>query len=315
MSSVGLIINSKSNRSADILDDILHVAKSAGDVRTCVLDGVTGLDKALIGMNKDRVDTLILAGGDGTMQAAFTDSINNRRFDKSPHYVALPCGMTNVIANDCGLKGSPSTSLDNFLWRRRKGAVQPVRRPIIASKVGNRDNVYGFFLGAAGFHSAVKYSRERVQTKGAKRSLALIASTLGYTMKVALDTNNAVDEIDMEFLEGIPENAPKRADQLLFMATTLNKLGSGIYPFWGEGTGAMATTSIEYPASRILRAAPTIVRSKSKPWFEEYGYRSWRSDQMVLKFRGSFVSDGEIYETGQGEETVLAASHNVNFLN
>lgn len=315
MTSVGLIINGKSNRSAEVIDDILSVAKRFGDVRTDVLDGVTGLGKSLAGMNQSKVDTLILAGGDGTMQAAFTDSINNQRFEKSPHYVALPCGMTNVIANDCGLKGSPASSLDNFLWRRAKGSVQPVRRPLISAAFGERDPVYGFFLGMAGFHSAVKFSRESVQSKGAKRSLALLASTIGYVAKVAMNPNDTIDEVDMEFVEGVPSNVPARAEQMLFMVTTLNKLGAGIFPFWGQGDGAMMTTSVGYPAKRILRAAPTILRAKSKPWFEEYGYRSWRADQMTLKFDGPFVFDGEIFESRRDEPTVFSARHNVNFLN
>ena len=315
MSSVGLIINGRSNRSADIVDDLVQVAKRFGGVRTDVLNGVEGLDQSLIGMNRSNVDTLILAGGDGTMQATFTDSINNQRFEKSPHYVALPCGMTNVIANDCGLKGEPANSLDNFLWRRQRGSVQPLRRPLLSVGLGDRDPVYGFFLGAAAFHSAVKFSRESVQSKGAKRSLALLTSTLGYILKVAVDPNNTVDEIDMEFLEGGAENAPARADQLLFMTTTLTKLGSGIFPFWGDGPGAMTTTSVEYPAKRILRAAPSVLRSKSKPWFEEYGYRSWRSNQMALRFDGPFVFDGEIFEARREEPTLFSTSHNVKFLN
>lgn len=315
MSSVGLIINGKSNRSADVVDDLLHVVKRFGDIRTDVLDGVKGLDKSLIGMSRNNVDTLILAGGDGTMQATFTDSINNRRFERNPHYVALPCGMTNVIANDCGLKGSPASSLDNFLWRRQRGTVQPVRRPLLSVAMGERDPVYGFFLGAAAFHSAVKFSRESIQSKGAKRSLALITSTLGYILKVATDPNGAVEEVDMEFLEGAAKNAPKRSEQLLFMTTTLAKLGSGIFPFWGQGTGAMTTTSIEYPAKRILRAALPVLRSQSKPWFEEYGYRSWRSNQMALRFDGPFVFDGEIFEARRNEQTVFSTSHNAKFLN
>ena len=52
MTSVGLIINGKSNRSAEVIDDILSVAKRFGDVRTDVLDGVTGLGKSLAGMNQ-----------------------------------------------------------------------------------------------------------------------------------------------------------------------------------------------------------------------------------------------------------------------
>ncbi len=315
MTAVGLIINERSNRSAGLIDGLLNVARRFDSVRTDVLDGVHGLEKALIAMNDRKVDTLIVAGGDGTLQATFTDTINNRRFDHSPNYVALPCGMTNVIANDCGLKGSPVESLDNFLWRRQKGDVSPVNRPLLSVRSGEQDPIYGFFLGAGAFHSAVQFSRSDIQSKGAKRSLALVISVLSYIVKVATDPNNTFDPVDLEFIEGAPDSSSAETLRALFMATTLSRLGSGIFPFWGDGAGAMATTTIDYPIRRILRAAPAVLRGKRLPWFADNGYRSWRSDQMAMQFDGPFVFDGEIFQADKTRPTIFETSHNVNFLN
>jgi len=315
MSTVGLIINEKSNRSPSVMDDLLYVARRFRKVRTEVLAGVDGLDRALIGMNDNHVDTLILAGGDGTMQATFTDTINNRRFDCSPRYVALPCGMTNVIANDCGLKGSPASSLDNFLWRREKGNVVPLRRPLLSVRQDEEDPVYGFFLGAGGFHSAVKFSRSRIQTKGASRTLGLVLSAFGYVLKVAFDPNQTLDTVDIEFLEEPPAETAQSAMRTLFMMTTLTKLAAGIFPFWGEGDGAMATTVIDYPVRRLLRATQGVMYGKRQPWFEEFGYHSWRGNQLATRLEGPFVFDGEIYKANKGQQTVFETSHNVDFLN
>lgn len=315
MSTVGLIINGKSNRSPSVIDDLLYVVRRFDSVRTEVLDGVQGLDRALIGMNDNHVDTLILAGGDGTIQATFTDTINNRRFDRSPHYVALPCGMTNVIANDCGLKGSPASSLDNFLWRRENGNVMPLRRPLLSVRADSQKPVYGFFLGAGAFLSAVKFSRSAVQTKGVDRSFGLLVSILGYIAKVAVDPNRNFETVELEFLDNALPEGDLSATRSLFMTTTLTKLGIGVFPFWGEGPGAMATTTIDYPVRRMLRATPSVLRGKVKPWFEEYGYRSWRSDQMIMRLEGPYVFDGEMYEANRRHQTVFETSHNVDFLN
>lgn len=315
MSSVGLIINERSNRSASVIDDLLYVARRFSSVRTEVLDGIKGLDRALVGMDRKHVDTLVLAGGDGTMQATFTDAINNRRFSKTPHFVALPCGMTNVIANDCGLRGEPAPSLENFLWRREKGSVKPLRRPLLSVTMGERAPIYGFFFGAGAFHGAVNYSRSKIQSKGVRRSLALTLSVLAYITKVALEKAASTEEIELEFLEGGAPGAPEEASLALFMATTLTKLGSGIYPFWGKGAGAMAATSIDSPARRLFRAAPAVLRSRSRPWFEDYGYRSWRSDQMVTRFSGPFVFDGEFFNAGERENVEFGTSHMADFLN
>lgn len=314
MSAVGLIINERSDRSASVIDDILNVTKRFGSVRTEVLDGINGLDRALIGMSQNNVETLIVGGGDGTIQATFTDSINNARFDRAPHYVALPCGMTNVIANDCGLKGAPAETLDNFLWRRERGSVKTVSRPLIKLMVGEKDPVFGFFFGAGAFHSAVEFSRDKIQARGAKRSFALLASIMSYTWKIATDAGNTVEDLPLDIAGANVPLPAQNANQLLFMATTLKQLGSGIYPFWGEGNGPLAVTTIKQPGRRLLRAAPFVLRAKSRAWFQDYGYDSWHDQELTAHFEGPFVFDGEIFEAKRGQATVFDCSHSANFL-
>lgn len=279
-----------------------------------VLDGIKGLDKALIEMNRGGVETLVLAGGDGTMQATFTDTINNDRFNRAPRYVALPCGMTNVIATDCGLPGSPASSLDSFLWRHDKGSVKTLQRPLLSARNGTKDPVHGFFIGGGAFYSAVKFSRESVQSMGAKRKTALALSVGSFVLKTALDQKNSVDDIEIEYLNNSENVSGATPSQLVFMATTLSKLGAGIFPFWGQGEGGMAVTSIDFPAKRILRAAPAMIRAKSRSWFDEYGYRSWRSDQLMMKTDGPFVFDGEFFEPDTSAPTILETSNRAEFL-
>lgn len=314
MSAVGLIINCRSNRSPEVIDDILSVARRFASVSTEVLDGIRGLDRALIGMNRRGVDTLVLAGGDGTLQAAFTDTINNRRFERTPHYVALPCGMTNVIANDCGLKGPPGPSLHQFLKRRAAGDVVPARRALLSVARGGEAPIHGFFLGAGAFHSAVKFSRAEVQSKGAKRSLALALSIGGYMLRYAMNPAVRNDAVRIEFRSGGIEGVARPADYALFLATTLSRLGSGVFPFWGAGPGAIAATAIAHPVRRMLRAAPAVLRSREKPWFRSCGYHSWRTTGLRARFAAPFVFDGEIFEAAAGEDLVFGTSHNVEFL-
>lgn len=315
MAAVGLIINGRSNRSASVLPDVLGVARRFRDVNVEVLDGVLGLDKALIGMNRRGVDTLILGGGDGTIQAAFTDAINNRRFERVPKFVALACGMTNVIAQDCGLAGAPAPSLEQFLKRREAGEAVASRRSLLSVSRGSRDPIHGFFLGAGAFHSAVQFSRDHVQSKGAKRSLALALSVAGYVVKFAFDAKVQKDAVRMTFAGGAP--APLQAgptDLTIFLATTLSKLGTGIYPFWGEGPGAIAATAVASPVRRFLSGAPAVVRGLRKDWFEAEGYRSWRADRIGASFAAPFVFDGEMFEATPGEDIEFGTAHNAEFL-
>lgn len=314
MSGIGLIINDKSNRTPDVLDELLYVARGYSSVCPEVLDGVKGLDRTLKSMGRKDIDTLIVAGGDGTLQATFTDVFNHDRFERSPNYVALPCGMTNVIAYDCGLQGPPADSLDNFLWRRTRDEVQTLERPLLRVTAGERDPTYGFFFGAGAFHSAVAFSRSSIQSTGARRSIALAASVGGYILKRGFSARAVGDEIDVAFGDDRPGSLPPNAVEALFLVTTLTKLGSGIYPFWGKGPGGMAVTAVDAPLRRLFRAAPYVLSARDKPWFEDYGYRSWRTDRLQAAFDGPYVFDGEIFDTQKEHPLRFGATKSVKFL-
>ncbi len=313
MSTASMIINAKSSRNAMLAEDLLHVSKRHQDIRPYVLERIEDLDLALDDIEKADSDTLILAGGDGTMQAAITSSINKRRFHDKPNYVALPCGMTNVIANDCGLHGPPATSLDNFLWRRGRGDVSRVERPLIGMQLSERQApIYGFFLGAGLFHTAVQFSRQNVQTMGAKRSLALGLSIGSFILKCALDNAEGPPPLATQIRNGSGDYHDH--DLSIILMTTLNRLSGSIFPFWGEGPAPMNVTTIDYPRQKLLRAAMPALRGQPKSWFPEAGYHSWKSDELRMRFDGPVVFDGEIFHTAPGEDLILKVSQKAAFL-
>lgn len=315
MSVAGLIINQKSSRSPSVMDDLLYVAKRFSGVRSIVLDGIDGLDRTLADLNRAKIDTLIVAGGDGTLQAAFTESINKRRFEYSPDVVAVPCGMTNVIAADCGLQGSPVGSLDKFLWRRKRGEVQRVTRPLMGVRAGeNGPTIYGFFMGAGAFHSAVRFSRSTIQSKGAKRSLALALSIGGSIAKAVFGKKPKEPPLLADMRSGSTTPYEGQRALTIAMITTLRRLILGIYPFWGAGEDPLAVTTIDFPSRSMLRAAPIVLTGNSAPWFGREGYRSWRTSSMEIRFEGPFVFDGEIYNARPNDRMIIETTHNAGFL-
>ena len=308
-----MIINSRSSRSATLADDLLYVSKRHNDIRPYVLDRIEDLGPALDDIEKGDSNTLILAGGDGTMQAAITSAINRRRFLTQPNYVALPCGMTNVIANDCGLQGPPATSLDNFLWRRDRGEVSRVERPLIGMQLSERqDPIYGFFLGAGLFHTAVQFSRQNVQKIGATRSLAVALSTVGFVLKCAFDNSDGPAPMTADIKDDDGEFT--HHDLSMIAMTTLNRLSAGMFPFWGDGDAPMSVTTVDFPRRKLLQAALPALRGQAKPWFDEAGYHSWKSREMRLRFDGPMVFDGEIFHTAPDEDLILKVSEKAAFL-
>ncbi|NNL89707.1 MAG: hypothetical protein HKP25_11610 [Marinicaulis sp.] len=315
MKPAGLIINALSNRNAKTADGLKQVAARHEGVLIAALEGIEGLGLALDHFSDAGVDTVIIAGGDGTVQAAFTDAINNNRFGNLPKFAVFPCGMTNVIANDCGVKGDPVKSLEEFLARRADGLLREQKRSILSVRRGNAAPIHGFFFGAGAFHSAVLYSRRKIHKTGAKRGLAFVASIASSLWKAVRDPDEIIEPVEVEFIDMDGAPKPKTEKQTVLLATTLKALGSGAYPFWGEGAGELATTAVDYPYKRLLRAMPNLLRGKSAPWFDDYGYRSWRSGKLTVRFSDKFILDGEIFDANGNEDIHLETRHAITFVN
>jgi hypothetical protein len=313
MSTASMIINSKSTRSPLLAEDLLYVSKRHDDIRPYVLDQIEDLDPALDDIERGGSNTLILAGGDGTMQAAITSAINKRRFQNHPNYVALPCGMTNVIANDCGLQGPPATSLDNFLWRRGRGDIKRVERPLIGMQLSERqDPIYGFFIGAGLFHTAVQFSRQKIQKMGAKRSVAVGLSTLGFILQTAFDKSEGGTPLPAKLRDENGELIDR--DLSIILMTTLNSLTANIFPFWGNGSAPMNIMAVDYPRKHLLMAALNVLTGRHPKWLSNAGYHSWKSDELRLRFDGPVVFDGEIFHTNPQEDLILKVSEKAAFL-
>lgn len=313
MSRVGLIINSRSARNRSIADDLLSVARRF-PVIPHVIDGVERLPQALDDIARRRVETLILSGGDGTMQAAITETINHGAFEKAPNYVALAGGMTNVIAADCGLRGGPpALALDKFLWRWRRGEARRLSRPLIGVRLGQDQlPIYGFFIGAGDFHDAVKFTRQKVHKTGATRSLAMAMGIAGF-----LSSRIAGRTPDRPALSLGLRNQDGELEQRelsLMLMTTLSRLSLGVFPFWGDGAGDLSVTTLSHPQRRLWLAALPILLGRSAPWMKKSGYASWRTNELRLRLDAPFVFDGEMVHPNPSEDTIISVSKRAAFL-
>ncbi len=312
-SAIGLIINTRSNRNATTFPQLLDVAKRHNSVRPYVLDGIADLPKAVADMARSGVDTVVLGGGDGTMQATLTETFNTRRFDQDPRFVALPCGMTNVIAADCGLQGSPMASLDNFLWRRSRGEVHSVERSMMAVRLSPKHlPTFGFFLGAGHFYTAVKFSREKVQPTGARRSFALQLSVGAYILNVLLKARHDKAPVTADWHD--ENDQIVRKDHTILMMTTLHRLADGIYPFWGDHSSPLRMTAIDHPPRKMLAATLPVLRGKGSKWLANAGYLSWSEDVVRIKLSDPFVYDGEIFHPHPDEPLTIDTARRACFL-
>jgi hypothetical protein len=98
-----------------------------------------------------QINTLVINGGDGTVQAALTAIFHKNFFETMPVLAVLrSAGTTSMIAGDIGLKGSRESALQRlFSWARTKdGRASVMQRPVLRVQVpSEKEPVYGMFFG------------------------------------------------------------------------------------------------------------------------------------------------------------------------
>ena len=107
--------------------------------------------------------------------------------------------------------------------------------------------------------------------------------------------------------------APDEGARFVFMASTLEKLVLGIWPFWGEGQG-VRYLDVTSPPKRLVAALPAVMRGRPRPWMPAAGYRSGAAPWLDLAIGQPFVIDGEVFEAGPGGTVRLSAGLDLEFL-
>lgn len=315
MSSVGVIVNALSQRNKTELDDLTALMKGWPEAALHVLQGIEGLSEALGSLAKGGCEYLVVAGGDGTVQAVVTELINGAMFEVLPKLVLVPSGMTNVISEDCGLKGVPLEALSDFFLRQEAGFVATVRKPVLTMDLGRgAPPVHGFLLGAGLFYTAVSYSRANVQSRGAEQSSQVAWTLIAFFLRSLLGRlKESEGHLPVTWCDEVDRDS-RAPDLCLFLVSTLSKLNVRLSPFWGTGEGDLKFTTIDYPGRRLWRGLIPAARGRPRKWFAAQGYHSFNKQSVKMKLGGTLVFDGEFFEPDPEVPVTLSAQHHIDFV-
>lgn len=267
------------------------------------------------------VDLVIIDGGDGTVREVLT-ALPGAYGARPPRLAVLASGTTNLIAADVGAGRSDPATVQMLAaigaagppasFIQRRSSLQ------VSWPDGSRDPVHGMFLGAAAFTRATEISVKLVRQGRIDESAGVAA-----TLMSAVAQTFAGPERE-RWLQGEPMTVAHQgatADpgaRFLFLASTLQKLVLGIWPFWGAGidrdAGVVRFLDVAAPPRRLVRALPAILRGRPRPWMEEWGYRSGAVESLDLALSDPFVIDGEVFEAGPGGLIRISAGQDLEFL-
>lgn len=305
----GLLVNPRSGRGSG--KGLALAETLAGDRRVMVrvIEDFTRLREHLREFADAGVSDLFISSGDGTIQAIQTELAEAALFPTLPRLALLPHGTTNMTAADLGFRHRQIAAQADFI---RRGEARDLRRRHTLRVVNPRDGRprHGMFLGTGAVAEATLFCQRAFNDKGVKGNWATFATLAAAVGKSLLTKADPADtsRFDRPFPIAVERAgaAPVSGDQLLFLATTLDKLILGTRPFWGGKSEAIRSTVIPYPVPSVLRwLLPLMYGGENRA--SPKGAVSFSAREISIRSPVSFVIDGEFFEAPRDEPLRIEA--------
>lgn len=295
----------------------------------CALDGADrdlpraapasrpALAAALADFARRGVDLLVVQGGDGTLREVLTALPG--AFARPPEIAVLPAGKTNLLARALGMGGTGRMAGAGALARLREAAAAGrLRRrelPVLQVRragVSDPAPLRGLLFGAGAFTEAKLLAERRLHRSGIHDRLAVALALGGVALGSMRRGASRLEEgVEASLArDGTPGPEGRR---FLLLATSLDRLMLGLWPFADRGEGRVNWLDVAAPPRRLPAALWAARRGWPRPWMEEAGYRSGRATHLAIGLRDPFVLDGELFEPGP-EGVELSASERVAFV-
>lgn len=318
---IGLLNNLRAGRNDAQVASLLRFLGDRRDVIHAETSSADVVPDALADLARQEVDLLLVNGGDGTLQYALTEILGNQAFDgRIPMIAPLRGGRTNMTACDIGCEKDVVRGVAGLLEDIEKGnlAHRIAARPVLRVRYGiDRVSQYGMFFGLGVIHRAIQLNHQLFDNdRSAKIQGAIGASivTAGLLGRLAVGDTDGIlspDKVQV-IIDGEPQ---ERGEFYLAIASSLDRLFSGMRPFWGEGPGGVKWSTIASDAHRIPSALAGILRGRPRAHVtEENGFTSRNAGRVELSLDCGFTIDGELFAPESGQHVELTADDTVQFV-
>jgi diacylglycerol kinase (ATP) len=317
MSNVGVIINPKAGRGRGkglALAEALKQNPGSADV--VVLQNFSEVEPSLARFAANNITDLFISSGDGTIQFIQTWLAESGHFKTLPRLCLLPHGTTNMTAADLGFRRKSIADQACFI-----ADVQPkelrARHTVRVVNPRGRGPLHGMFFGTGAVAEATRYCQVAFNDKGVGGQWATFATLASVLSKSLFLAPNSDDPNRFDRPYSITLHCDGKSvcggQQLLMLATTLDKLILGAKPFWGGSSAPLRTTTMPYPVPSIPRwIIPTLYGSevrKGPP-----GATSTSCQTCDVTCPTSFVIDGEFYDPPTDEPLRLEAGPSIDYI-
>ena len=265
---VGLLNNLRAGRNDPEVGRVLRLLRDYPQVHHVETQQAGAVPDALADLGRRDVDLLVVNGGDGTLQHALTEILQNQPFRRIPMIAPLRGGRTNMTALDLGATRNPVKGLKRVLDSAAAGTIaeRVTDRPVLrVASATRRDVQYGMFFGAGMIRRAIALTH-RLFPGGRSQGVfgaglvtgTLVAKTAFQPSEGVLSPDKAQILLDGELV--------RQGEFNLVISTSLRRLFLRINPFWGREPRPVRFTCTSASAKRWGAAALGILRGRPRPF-------------------------------------------------
>lgn len=315
MTRLGLIHNPRSQRNKSAAAGSRQAAAAELGIAFAAPASPAELLAALRAFAAEGVEVVVVDGGDGTLREVLT-ALPEAYGDGLPAIALLASGKTNLVAARLGTGGRGEAGLRALarLARRRDLSGMIRRCPVLTVSWpdGSRAPVLGFFLGAAAFTRAVGLAHDMVHRRGVTQKPAVLLTIAGALCQAMFGRSRswrAGEPLGIA-LDGV---AQPPGDRFIFLATTLDRLMLGLWPFWGGGAAPIRFLDVAADPPRLARGCWRVLRGRPAAWMAR-DYRSGTAGDITLTLGRPFILDGEAFEPGREGVVRIGAGPEIGFV-
>lgn len=289
---VGIVCNPKSHRNrgaqyAAGVPGIDSVFVAAPGTRAA-------LAETLSTFADERIDLLVIDGGDGTVRDVLTCAHHLWR-GGWPDIAVIPSGKTNALAIDLGIP--TGWTLADALAATLHGR-QTQRRPVEVMRGDGSRPLRGFLFGAGAFVQATELA-QRTHRAGAFNGVA-VGLALGWAvLQTAFGRASGPWRAGKPMRLRLPGDTQASAHRhYLLLAAALKRLPLGLKPF-GRPRDGMKLLTIDAPPRMLAITVPALLAGSEAPWMARLGFHHRDVASFDVTLDDGFILDGEHFAGGR----------------
>jgi len=313
------VINPKSHKVSARGSVLAQAAVDFGDIPIIYYDGSNDLAAALDPHMSQRGNTLYIEGGDGTIVAALTASLENQANGNAlPKFAILPGGSTNLAHKVLGLVDTDLASLN--LRLADHGAEHPpldtiTHKALMVETSETKSPYVGVLLSTGSLSRAMLYTQQNLHD-GRRGSVAIARAVLqlGLFPKATTFHDGLPVVRPSQFLNLTEHVDAAEPEQAFSIFSTFDKLSLGMRPFWNRGDAPIGFTKGAWPIQGLRTGVAKLAAGRTGKSLEKHGLSSKGCDEIEFRCDGPVVFDGEELPMPADQTFKVSASPDLEFI-